>query len=71
MSLQQPVAIQVDGLVKRYDDRHAIDGLSFKVERGEIFGLLGHNGAGKRRRPRIRATGQCGVTTVASRFVLE
>jgi ABC-2 type transport system ATP-binding protein len=40
-------AIQVDGLVKRYGSLPAVDGLSFDVQRGEIFALLGPNGAGK------------------------
>ncbi len=39
--------IQVDGLVKRYGAHTAVDGISFAVERGEIFGILGPNGAGK------------------------
>lgn len=40
--------IQVQGLHKRYrDGTHAVRGVSFNVERGEIFGLLGPNGAGK------------------------
>ncbi|MFQ5832417.1 MAG: ATP-binding cassette domain-containing protein [Candidatus Thorarchaeota archaeon] len=34
-------------LVKRYDDISAVDGISFSMQRGEIFGLLGPNGAGK------------------------
>jgi ABC-2 type transport system ATP-binding protein len=39
--------IEVDQLTKRYGDKLAVDGLSFSVERGEIFGILGPNGAGK------------------------
>lgn len=40
-------AIQVVGLVKRYGSRQVVHGLSFEVQRGEIFALLGPNGAGK------------------------
>jgi ABC-2 type transport system ATP-binding protein len=41
-------AINVDGLVKVYGREHrAVDGLTFAVKRGSIFGLLGPNGAGK------------------------
>ena len=39
--------IDVQGLVKHYGDVAAVDGLSFAVERGEVFGMLGPNGAGK------------------------
>src|SRR5947209_5132670 len=39
--------IQADGLTKRYGALTAVDGISFAVDRGEIFGLLGPNGAGK------------------------
>ncbi len=39
--------IEVAGLRKRYGDVHAVDDVSFEVQRGEIFGLLGPNGAGK------------------------
>ena len=35
------------GLSKRYGDREVLRGVSFVVERGEVFGLLGPNGAGK------------------------
>ncbi len=41
------IAIEVDGLRKSYDGVEAVRGLSFGVERGEVFGLLGPNGAGK------------------------
>jgi len=37
----------VDSLTKEFGDFKAIDGISFKVEEGEIFGFLGPNGAGK------------------------
>jgi ABC-2 type transport system ATP-binding protein len=39
--------IEVDGLVKTYDERRVVDGVSFAVEEGEIFGIVGPNGAGK------------------------
>ncbi|MBN8771629.1 MAG: ABC transporter ATP-binding protein [Thiobacillus sp.] len=39
--------IQVDGLRRRFGSFWAVDGISFDVRRGEIFGLLGANGAGK------------------------
>ena len=40
-------AIVVDNLVKRYGSLTAVDGISFDVAPGEIFGFLGPNGAGK------------------------
>jgi ABC-2 type transport system ATP-binding protein len=40
-------AIRIEGLVKRYGDVVAVDGLDLEVRRGECFGLLGPNGAGK------------------------
>ena len=39
--------IEIEGLVKNYDDFTAVDDLSLRVESGEILGLVGPNGAGK------------------------
>ena len=39
--------IVVEDLRKRYGDIQAVDGVSFQVERGEVFALLGPNGSGK------------------------
>jgi ABC-2 type transport system ATP-binding protein len=39
--------VEVDGLVKHYGDRLAVDDVGFSVIEGEIFGILGTNGAGK------------------------
>jgi len=40
-------AIEVDSLTKEFGGFKAVDGISFKVEEGEIFCFLGPNGAGK------------------------
>src|SRR5690606_25396498 len=41
------VAIEAQGLTKRFGDFTAVDNVSFRIERGEIFGFLGSNGCGK------------------------
>jgi ABC-2 type transport system ATP-binding protein len=42
-----PAMVEVDQLVRRYGELVAVDGISFRVERGEMFGLIGPDGAGK------------------------
>ena len=37
----------LNGLTKRFDGVHAVKNISFKVERGDVYGFLGPNGAGK------------------------
>ena len=39
--------LKVSNLTKRYDNKVAVDNISFTVNKGEIFGILGPNGAGK------------------------
>ena len=51
-----PPAIAVEGLTKRYGAATAVDGVSFEVGRGEIFGFLGPNGAGKSTTIKMLAT---------------
>lgn len=43
----ESAAVRVRGLVKRYEDLVAVNGIDLDVARGECFGLLGPNGAGK------------------------
>jgi ribosome-dependent ATPase len=40
-------AIEAEGLTRRFGDFTAVDHVSFRIERGEIFGFLGSNGCGK------------------------
>lgn len=39
--------IEVEGLTRKYGDLTAVDDVSFSIRKGEVVGLLGHNGAGK------------------------
>ncbi|HEX8433018.1 MAG TPA: ABC transporter ATP-binding protein [Longimicrobium sp.] len=50
------IAVAVDGLAKRFGDTVALDGISFEVEPGELFGFIGPDGAGKTTLFRILVT---------------
>ena len=39
--------IAIDNLTKSYGEIKAVDGISFRVEKGSLIGLVGINGAGK------------------------
>ncbi len=47
MTVAKAPAVQARGLLKRYGDITAVDGIDFDVRPGECFGFLGPNGAGK------------------------
>lgn len=39
--------LKINNLTKRYGDKKAVDNLSLHIQKGEIYGFIGHNGAGK------------------------
>ena len=45
--MEHDIAVRADGLTRRFGSFTAVDAVSFEVRRGEIFGFLGANGAGK------------------------
>ncbi len=51
-----PAVISVQHLVHRYEERTALDGISFDVQAAALFGLLGPNGSGKTTLFRILST---------------
>lgn len=54
--MPQELAVQANGLTKRYKQKVALDGVDLAVPRGSVHGLLGPNGAGKTTTVRILAT---------------
>ena len=48
--------LHLDGIVRHFDDVHAVNGVSFSVDRGKVLGFIGPNGAGKTTTMRILAT---------------
>jgi ABC-2 type transport system ATP-binding protein len=58
--------IEVNSLTRHFNGRRAVDGISFTVEAGEIFGFLGPNGAGKTTTLRM-LTGQLRPTSGTAR----
>ena len=55
-------AIEIHNLTKKFGDFTAVDDISFDVRKGEIFGFLGANGAGKTTAMRIL----CGLSRPTS-----
>jgi ABC-2 type transport system ATP-binding protein len=67
-------AVVVDGLAKRYQDVVALDAMSFEVGAGELFGVIGPDGAGKTTLFRILATlllPDAGSATLLGRDVVK
>ncbi|WP_235020137.1 ATP-binding cassette domain-containing protein [Ruania rhizosphaerae] len=50
------LAIQTEGLVKKFGDNIAVDGVDLSIPRGGVYGVLGPNGAGKTTAIRMLAT---------------
>jgi ABC-2 type transport system ATP-binding protein len=51
-----PLAVEARGLVRRFGDVAAVDGLDLRIPRGGVYGILGPNGSGKTTTIRILAT---------------
>jgi ABC-2 type transport system ATP-binding protein len=71
--MSEPV-LQVDRLVRHFEDVHAVDDVTFNVGRGQVLGFIGPNGAGKTTTMRILATldvPQSGDARVAGYSVVD
>jgi len=71
--MSEPV-LQVQGLVRHFNDVHAVDDVTFSVGRGQVLGFIGPNGAGKTTTMRILATldvPQGGDARIAGYSVVE
>jgi len=64
--VSEDASIRVNALTKRFDAFVAVDAVSFEVKKGEIFGYLGANGAGKSTTIRML----CGLLSVTSGEVM-
>jgi ABC-2 type transport system ATP-binding protein len=67
-------AIRADGLVRRFNDVTAVDGIDLAIPQGEIYGFLGPNGAGKSTTVRVLCTltaPTAGRASVAGHDVVE
>ena len=56
MTVSDDIIVSAHGLVKRFGDFTAVDGIDLDIRRGEIFGFLGPNGAGKTTTMRMATT---------------
>ena len=66
--------IEVKQLVKQFGNLHAVDGISFGVEQGEVLGFLGPNGAGKSTTMKMITcfiAPTAGTVTVGGKDILE
>ena len=68
------LAIEACGLVRKFGDNHAVDGVDLAIPRGEIYGFLGPNGAGKSTTVKVLCTllaPSAGSATVAGHDVVK